>query len=205
MPAPTPRSNAEWLSALEADAEDAAPALHDLENLVRATLRRLFGGRFSTADFDETTQDALSEILRSRRRFRGDAAFTTWAVSVTTRVGFTELRRRRVREGRTTPFEAIPEGLTPISDAEEAERAPLRDDLMDALHHAIAHALTPRQRSAIMAELHGIPTVEIARQLGTNQNALYKLVHDARKKLRSALAAAGFDRGALAEISGGLR
>ena len=61
----------------------------------------------------------------------------------------------------------------------------------------IAEDLTERQRTAILAELRGVPTIEIAERMGTNQNALYKLVHDARKKLRRALLDAGFSESEL--------
>ena len=77
------------------------------------------------------------------------------------------------------------------------------DQLLRALTRAIDNELTDRQKIAIMAELRGVPTVEIARQLQTNQNALYKLVHDGRKKLRKALVAAGFSAEFLHDYSGG--
>ena len=71
------------------------------------------------------------------------------------------------------------------------------EHLFAALDVAIHTRLSERQRTAVLAELHGLPTVEIAARLETNQNALYKLVHDARKKLRTALQDQGFDAEAL--------
>jgi len=76
---------------------------------------------------------------------------------------------------------------------------------MDALRHAIATQLSERQRVAILAELRGVPTVEIAERLGSNQNALYKLTHDARKKLRTALVADGFTAESLHGLAKGER
>jgi RNA polymerase sigma-70 factor (ECF subfamily) len=67
-----------------------------------------------------------------------------------------------------------------------------RTHLYQVLESAIATRLTERQRLAIVAELRSIPTVEIAERLGTNTNALYKLTHDARRRLHQALVEAGF-------------
>ena len=63
---------------------------------------------------------------------------------------------------------------------------------MTDLYYLIENTLTNRQRTALLAELKGMPQVEIARQLGCNLNALYKLTHDARKKLKSGLESAGY-------------
>ena len=60
------------------------------------------------------------------------------------------------------------------------------------MQSSIEHDLTEKQRTALLAELKGMPQDEIARQLGSNRNAIYKLTHDARKKLRAALEAAGY-------------
>ena len=66
-----------------------------------------------------------------------------------------------------------------------------KSDMLQALRQSIDTCLTDRQRTAILAELRGIPTLEIAARLGITQNALYKLAHDARKKLRAALGSMG--------------
>ncbi len=63
---------------------------------------------------------------------------------------------------------------------------------LETLQHAIEHDLTDRQRTALLAELKGMPQDEIADQLGSNRNAIYKLTHDARKKLKKSLEAAGY-------------
>jgi RNA polymerase sigma-70 factor (ECF subfamily) len=60
------------------------------------------------------------------------------------------------------------------------------------MHEVIRNGLTTKQREALLAAMHGMPLDEIARQLGINRNALYKLTHDARKRLRQGLEAAGF-------------
>ncbi len=65
---------------------------------------------------------------------------------------------------------------------------------MDLVNHYIQEELTERQRKALMAVgVKGMPTAEAARQLGTNRNALYKVLHDARLKLKGRLAQDGLD------------
>jgi RNA polymerase sigma-70 factor (ECF subfamily) len=57
------------------------------------------------------------------------------------------------------------------------------------LHELVTNILTEKQRMAILAELNGVPLEEIAVKLGNNLNATYKLLHDARKRLKAALEA----------------
>jgi len=191
------RSNAEWLELLRQPAA-CASAVRELGDYLRRGLARVLRERrdLQEHDLDDIVQETLLRIVGSLDRFRGDSRFTTWALAVGTRVAFSELRRRKVRRRECESFEALSEALR-LPDA-HPEPAPQdvaeRHDLLHVLRHSIQHALTERQRLAVAAELAGIPTLEIAERLGTNQNALYKLHHDARKKLRAALEAAGFAR-----------
>ena len=77
------------------------------------------------------------------------------------------------------------------SAQEDLERA----ELLDVLRRAVAGALTPRQREVFVAlALNGVPIDVLAERLGTTRGALYKTLHDARRKLRRELAAAGLAR-----------
>ena len=204
---PKRRSNEEWLEALRSSDDAGGIVVQELSAYLRRALAKVLRGRGDVreGDLDDLTQQALLEIVQNLDRFRGDAAFTTWATAVATRVSFTQLRRRAVRErGRTAFDEAREDAL-----ASDAPRAPSAEDevagaqLLQSLETAIARDLTDRQRTAILAELRGVPTIEIAERMGTNQNALYKLVHDARKKLHASLVAAGYDADAIhAHVSG---
>lgn len=186
------RSNEEWLAALRGR---DGPVVEELGSYLRRVLARILRPRrLSEDDLSDLTQEGLLRILEKLDSFRGDSAFTTWATAVATRVAFTQLRRQGVRErGRTDFDEARVDALSL-----ERPRPALQDDvlsrghLLAELERAMATALTERQRIAVVAELRGVPTVELAERLGTNPNALYKLHHDARKKLRSALVEAGF-------------
>lgn len=188
------RPNAVWLEELRGHGPGSEGAVQELEAYLRRILTRMLHGRLPVDDIAELVQESLASIVKSLASFRGDSAFTTWATSVATRTAFTALRRRRVREARHEPFDAVQAEarLVGSSDALPPDEALSRSQLVQALEHAIATRLTERQRVAVLAELRGIPTVEIAKQLQTNQNALYKLTHDSRKKLRQALLEAGF-------------
>jgi RNA polymerase sigma-70 factor (ECF subfamily) len=115
-------------------------------------------------------------------------------MSVAIHVAMSELRRRRWKDvsldevtagGDRTPGRAI--AADPGPDARWQ-----REAILAAMHEVIRTGLTEKQRSALLAELRGMPQDEIARQLGSNRNAIYKLTHDARKRLKRGLEAAGF-------------
>lgn len=190
---PPKRSNQDWLDALNGEAGPSSRAVEDLSLYLRRVMAKVFRGRFQAEDLGELVQEGLARVIKSLGSFRGESAFTTWAAGVATRVGFTELRRRAARERTGDAFGDLQEQLRflPTEEPSPDESATQRD-LVRALRHAIATELSDRQRSAILAELRGLPTIEIAERLGTNQNALYKLIHDARKKLKTALDEAGF-------------
>ena len=127
-------------------------------------------------------------------QFEGRSRFLTWATSIAIRVAMGELRRSRWKD---ISLDEV------VSDADFAsERVADKDanpdmqleqrSLLAAMQRSIEHDLTERQRTALLAELKGMPQDDIARHLGSNRNAIYKLTHDARKKLRAALAAAGY-------------
>ena len=175
----------DWIVRLAAGDDDAVDALR---RLVRKRLGASLGRRYgvSDADLEDFTQDACVRILASLDTFRGDARFTTWATAVAVRVALTELRKRRWTAERTS--ERLAELARPDDAAPRVERA----ELFDALHAAIAK-LTPRQRQVVLGELDGIPQVRLAEALDVAPNAIYKMSHDARRKLRTALEGAGFD------------
>ena len=144
-------------------------------------------------------------VVRKLATFRGDSNFLTWAAAIATHVAFTELRRRTVRKQVRDAFAEVQLDVAQLACPRTPEPSDqiAQSDIVHALHAAIATVLTERQRTAVMAELRGVPSVEVAARLGTNQNALYKLVHDARKKLRQALEAGGFGRDSLHAVATG--
>ena len=73
-----------------------------------------------------------------------------------------------------------------------AERQAIQREVLDAVWHVVDEELTDKQRQAFIAvRIHGVPMAEVARRMGTNRNALYKLLHDARKRIKRRMAARG--------------
>lgn len=186
------RTNQQWLNDLRAQ-PPITEAVAELRNYLKRGLGSAMSRRSEVgeADLDDFAQDAVIRILDRLDSFRGDSKFTTWAMAVAIRVAYSTMRRRRWGDCSLDDL-----GLTPDASTQEASTDPAaasaRDDVLTALRHAIDRDLTPRQRAAILGELAGMPTETLAEQLGTNTNALYKLHHDARLRLRGALEKAGF-------------
>ena len=134
----------------------------------------------------QVADDALVSVLRRLDQFRGASRFTTWAYKFALLEAAVKLRKRSW-QGREVPLE--PEGwglfssggLEPDAEAEQSE-------LLETVQNAIAELLTPHQRRVLVAlALNGVPIDVLAERLGTNRGALYKTLHDARRKLRKHL------------------
>jgi RNA polymerase sigma-70 factor (ECF subfamily) len=131
----------------------------------------------------EAADDALVSVLRRLDDFRGASRFTTWVYKFALYEAAVKLRKR-AWQGREIPLE--PEAWTVFSSAapEPGERAE-QAELLATLQTAIAEALTPHQRRVLVAlALNGVPIDVLAERLGTTRGALYKTLHDARRKLR---------------------
>ena len=190
------RDNETWVAHLGGTGPDQQAALSDLREALLRGLRKALSHRAGAggALLDDVVQDALVRILERLPQFEGRSRFLTWAMSVAIRVAMSELRRRRWKDvsldevvagGDLTPERAIVDEPGPEARSE-------REAILNAMHEVIRNELTTKQREALLAELQGMPQDEIARHLGSNRNALYKLTHDARKRLRQGLEAAGF-------------
>jgi RNA polymerase sigma-70 factor, ECF subfamily len=189
-----------WVEALSGSGrrhDDAVAELHAL--LVRAArfeVARRGGSRSGGLD-DLATQaadDALMAILRKLPAYRGDSRFTTWAYKFALLEAAARMRKR-AWQGRELPLEQDAWALladrrsAPDVDAETAE-------LLGAVCDGIAEALTPHQRTVLVAlTVNGIPIDVLAERLGTTRGALYKTLHDARRKLRARLALDGLAPG----------
>jgi RNA polymerase sigma-70 factor (ECF subfamily) len=189
-----------WLERLAPGSPDRDEAIEALHALLlgaarfeisrrRAMLPHLRGG-----DHDDLAQqsadDALVAVLAKLDNFRGDSRFTTWVYKFALLEAAVKVRRR-AWQGREIPL--APErwdvlgssGSSPQQGAEAAE-------LVAAIRRAIAEDLTAHQRTVLVAVvLDGVPIDVLADRLGTTRGALYKTVHDARRRLRVALAADG--------------
>lgn len=202
------RTNQEWLRDLAEDAPNRAEALEALrERLKRGLFYYLSRERGDLAAHpaeeiqqmaEDFAQEALLRILSNLDSFRGDSQFTTWAMRIAVRLVISELRRLRYRdfsldslvdgnENRAADAHALT-----IADGDSPERSAEKRDAWLRIERALSEALTARQRAAFEALiLQGVPLDIVAEQLNTNRNALYKLIFDARRKLRQHLEAQG--------------
>lgn len=190
------RESDDWIRELREDGEAQAAAIRDLRELLIRGLRRSLSGRAGADDgfLEDTTQEAAMRVLEKLETFEGRSKFTTWAMAIAIRLAISELRRRHwkdisldaaAEEGTFRPELALDPDPSPGRRAAQQE-------MMAALSRHIEEGLTERQRQAIQAEMAGMPLEEIARRLGSNLNAVYKLMHDARRKLRVSMEAEGF-------------
>lgn len=190
------RTNEQWMDNLRGPGRDEA--LTDL----RATLVRGLGYALaSRSDVDEASledfaQEAILKILAGLDSFRGESRFTTWAQKIAVREALTELRRRRWRDVSLDSITGLPDtDFIPVTLADPSagpEQQMMQRTLLETLRRLISEQLTDRQRQAMIAVyLHGMPLEEVARRMGTNRNALYKLLHDARQRLRRQLTREG--------------
>jgi RNA polymerase sigma-70 factor (ECF subfamily) len=192
-----PRTNSEWLKDLQGPDQDQAIA--DLrEALIRGLTYALSSRIQSDLDalVEDFAQDALLRILDKLDTFRGESRFTTWAQKIAVRVAFTELRRQRWKD--ISLEDLLPEDsfdFTPTVLADPGPDPEKRADqtmIAEMIQKMIDEELTDRQRTAMMAVMAGgMPLEEVAHRMGTNRNALYKLIHDARKRMQQRLLARG--------------
>lgn len=199
-PAALDGESREWLTSLRGDGaarDEAVARLHGL--LLRAArfevARRRPALPHLRADaLDdialEAADDALMAVLRCLDDFRGASRFTTWVYKFAIYEAGAKLRRR-AWQGREVPLE--PESwalfastsLEPDGELEQSE-------LLTTLQQAIAELLTPHQRRVLVAlALNGVPIDVLAERLNTTRGALYKTLHDARRKLRRHLSDCG--------------
>ena len=203
------RSNAQWVADLQAVGAARDTAIADLRRILVAGLRRglLRQIRASGREFDSQAEDfaqeALLKIIDQLGAFRGDSRFTTWAHKIAVRVALTELRRKRWQD---VSLDTSPDEMRAVEFADPAPgpaQAADRKAVAALLHRYIDNELTERQRRALLAVgIYGMPLEEAARRMGSTRNAMYKLLHDARRNLQRKLTADGFSREQLLRVFG---
>jgi RNA polymerase sigma-70 factor, ECF subfamily len=188
------RTNEQWLAELRGP--NPGKALADLYDLLVRGLKAALGsyGGGVEANVGDFAQEALIKITGNLDSFRGESRFTTWAQKIAMNVALTELKRRRWRDVSLEDLFAQREAADrgPAATQLTPEELAFQNMVLGELRRMVDEELTDRQREAVVAVLlEGMPISEVARRMGTNQNALYKLLHDARRKLKSQMQAAG--------------
>ena len=141
---------------------------------------------------DEVTQETLLRVLDQLGTFEGRSQFTTWVHKIAVRIALTELRRKRWRDSsldELTENEDVPPPPGLLADSHAGpETSAERADMLAHVRRIIEEELTDRQREAlILLGVRDMPMDDAAKKLKTNRNALYKLLHDARVRLKSRL------------------
>ena len=183
------RTNQEWIADLQGAQADMAIA--DLRMLLLRCMRYSMASyRVTENDLEDFAQEAVLKVLDNLNTFRGEARFTTWAQKIAARVALSDLRRRRWRDVSLQDLLAehdssdfTPDVLT--DQGPDPGQLALQRMMMERIQRMIAEELTDKQRQAMMAVMQGgMPLQEVAVRMGTNRNALYKLLHDARQRLQ---------------------
>ncbi len=192
--------SAAWLTELDGEGrqrEEAVGRLHDL--LLRAARFEIVRRRSALAqvrgeELDDlamqAADDALMAVLAKRDSYRGESRFTTWAYKFALLEASVKVRRRAWRD-REVVLE--PDAWEHVADrALTPEAAVEGTELIGAVRDAIAERLTAHQRNVLVAlAMDGVPIDVLAERLGSTRGALYKTLHDARRKLRAELADQG--------------
>lgn len=192
------RTNEQWLSDLRTDGPRREAALEDLRAIILSGLPYALSRWISPSDpqfealAEEVTQETLLRTLDRLDTFEGRSQFTTWVHKIAIRIALSELRRKRWRDSSLDEMVDNEDAPAPPRLMEDSragpETAAERADMLARVRRIINEELTDRQRRALIAlGVDGIPMEEAARRLQTNRNALYKLLHDARLRLKRRL------------------
>jgi RNA polymerase sigma-70 factor (ECF subfamily) len=191
-------ADSEWVDRLASDdavvREEAASLLH--LRLARYLHTQLVKRGVSEDCVADVVQESVLRVLDRLHTFRGDSRFISWATAVGVRTGMELIRRQYwktqslgdlVKNDDVDLTQAWETGAT-ASGTEDH-----REEILGVLSDLIRDALTDRQRLVLLAEIKGMPSSEIARELGSTRGAIYKVGHDARKRLKAELERRGID------------
>ena len=194
----TTRTNETWLTDLRSNGPARENALNDLRLIVEKGVPYALSRWLSPDDplfpplVEEVTQETLLRVLDQLNTFEGRSMFTTWVHKIAIRIALTELRRKRWRDASLDEMEDNEDNPMPIGLLADRQAGPEataeRADLIARVRHIIDEELTAKQREAlILLGLQDMPMEEAAKHMKTNRNALYKLLHDARLRLKHRL------------------
>ncbi len=185
----------QWVERLKSDGNIRDEAIQELRDILlrglTATCRNRYGNKVSPED---VVQDALLKVLDKIDTFEGRSKFTTWAMTIAVRIAISEMRRKHFQDismndmlSDSMRFE--PEAAPDPTFGQDEHKA----GVMAKLRELIEISLTDKQRDAVHSLLNGMPVEVFAEKTGSNRNAVYKLVHDARVKLKQGFEQAGYE------------
>ncbi|TAH53139.1 MAG: sigma-70 family RNA polymerase sigma factor [Chloroflexota bacterium] len=202
------RSNPEWLSQLRADGKpEQAEAIEDLRQYLLRAVLYFFSQNpgdlrsLARAEIEQVAQDlaqdALLTILKNLDEFRGESKFTTWAYRFAINMSLVEARRQRWKNlslDRIVENSELPDFQFEDKAAPDPDRSAQQQEIWETVREVIQTELTERQRAILTAIVFDdVPVDVITKEFRMNRNAVYKMVHDARAKLKRRLEDRGFD------------
>ena len=176
-----------WPARLTGNKQDKA--LGELRTVLKKGLTNF---DMSIDDKDDVIQIALIKILDKLNSFQGKSSFTSWAIAIAVNTALSELRKRHwknvsLEEAANMGYETVE-----TSSGDNGPAAVMhRKWALKFLETIIDEDLTVKQRTALLAEINGMPLQEIATRMNVNRGAIYKLTFDARKKVIKSLAKKG--------------
>jgi len=203
------RDNTAWITDLQSEGTQQADALKDLRQLLMKILPVALSRWLPPSDphfdafLEDVAQETLVRVLDKLDTFEGRSKFTTWVYTIAVRIGLSKLRLSKWGE---RSLEALEEGPDPDSgplrkfseSKPDPETTLAQRKAVACVIETMREELTPYQRKVMNAVVfQEIPMDVVAERLGTNRNALYKVMHDARVKLKQALERMGTSAEAL--------
>jgi RNA polymerase sigma-70 factor (ECF subfamily) len=203
------RNNDEWIQDLAGQGLSQAEAIKDLYDLLLGAAVQTFSRSLNDVQIlsneeklrlaEDCSQDALLSVLDHLGEFRGDSQFTTWAFKFAVNISLSCARRELWKH---VPLKALSEDLVIDEWLPNLEKfSPqdpglpvLKKEIYLAIREAVRQELTLKQRQVLkLVVFDQVPMDVVVQHLGTNRNAVYKLLHDARQKIKKHLITNGFD------------
>jgi len=205
------RTNQDWISALNSGGIKQEDALADLRLIIINSLPYSLSKWMQNSDprfeplAEEVSQETLLRVLDKLYTFEGRSQFTTWVNKIAVRIALSELRRRQWKDISLDELldnkSSKPPPKITSDTASGPELSAEQKDIMTRIEGLIANELTEKQRNALVAiSIHGMPIEEVARRMNTSRNALYKLLHDARLRLKERMKNEGLSPQEVLEI-----
>ena len=183
-------SNNDWLAALASNDGNKKVAVKKLGDYLSSVLRKRADREdrlgLSKEEVEDIVQDSLIAILSSLGSFRGDSRFLSWCVTISTRKYF-RARRKWLLMQFENDFDldkVISQSVDPLYCADLSIQ-------VEEVEQFIATSLSERQQVALWCLVNGVPLEVLALKYGISRGSVYKVLHDARKKLRKCLIGAG--------------
>lgn len=205
-------TNEDWLHDLQAGGEVQENAIAELRNILLRAVLYFFNRNLNDLGglardeilqlAEDCAQGALISIMNHLSDFRGDSKFTTWVYKFAINTALMTARRERWKGVSLEQLSLADDGaftewiIRDKSSTGAPDQSAMQDEVRETIREVIEQDLTDKQRQVLfLIVFNEVPMDEVARQLGANRNAIYKMLHDARRKLKRGLQARGFEVG----------